>query len=86
MCCDVDSEFSADVFDAWTRTLENALAVTKIVQQFVASAEKKVGLNLTIIALNVVDNETPAFSQRLMLLLKKKLLIIIRKGDLGFSL
>jgi hypothetical protein len=86
MCCDVDSEFSADVFDAWTRTLENALAVTKIVQQFVASAEKKVGLNLTIIALNVVDNETPALSQRLMLLLKKKLLIIIRKGDLGFSL
>ncbi len=41
MCRDVDSEFSADVFDARTRTLENALAVTEIVQQFVASAEKK---------------------------------------------
>jgi hypothetical protein len=61
MCCDVDSEFSADVFDARTRTLENALAVTEIVQQFVASAEKKVGLDLTIIALNVVESERPAF-------------------------
>ncbi len=71
MCGDVDSEFSADVFDARTRTLENALAVTEIVQQFVASAEKKVGLDLTIIALNVVDSERPAFLQRLMLLFKK---------------